>query len=106
MESHTFSHHIFPSVFWPNSCAMFSRSSSKAFGYIRNDPGDVCFPTAGDIEVTLTVTDADGVGFKRAAQAVANALGGGHRAGQYVKIADTSTGKFIHRDILAVASVA
>ncbi len=25
------------------------------------DPGDVCFPTAGDIEVTLTVTD--GIGF-------------------------------------------
>jgi hypothetical protein len=62
--------------------------------------------TLGESLITLTVTDADGVGFKRAAQAVANALGGGYRAGQYVKIADTSTGKFIHRDILAVASVA
>ena len=60
----------------------------------------------GESLVTLTITDGDGVGFKRAAQAVANGLGGGHRAGQYVKIADTSTGKFIHRDILAVASVA
>jgi len=62
--------------------------------------------TLGETLVTLTVTDADGVGFKRAAQAVANALAGGHRAGQYVKIADTLRGTFIHRDITAVASIA
>jgi|TARA_R110000823_G_scaffold314566_1_gene443995 hypothetical protein len=62
--------------------------------------------TLGETLVTLTVTDADGVGFKRAAQAVANALAGGHMAGKYVKIADTSTGAFIHSDITAVASIA
>jgi hypothetical protein len=58
--------------------------------------------TAAAEDVVLTVTDADGVGFKRAAQAVANALGGYHHAGKYVKIADLMTGEYIHSDITSV----
>ena len=58
--------------------------------------------SAADEVVTLAVTDADGVGFKRAAQALANALGGYHHAGKYVKIADLMTGEYIHRDITSV----
>ena len=61
--------------------------------------------TAAEELVTLTVTDADGVGFKRAAQAVANALGGYAHAGKFVKIADKLTGEYIHRDITDVATV-
>ena len=62
--------------------------------------------TYAELLVTLTVTDANGVGFKRAAQAVANAFAGAAHAGKYVKIADTSTGEFIHSDITAVVSIA
>ena len=56
-------------------------------------------------DVILTVTDADGVGFKRAAQAVANAMGGYAHGGKFVKIADSITGEFIHADITAVNTV-
>ena len=56
-------------------------------------------------DVVLTVTDADGVGFKRAAQAVANAMGGYAHGGKFVKIADSAAGEFIHRDITAVNTV-
>jgi len=55
---------------------------------------------------TLIVTDAAGVGFKRAMQAIANAMGAPTRIGSYVKIADTSTGEFIHPDITAVSAIA
>lgn len=61
--------------------------------------------TANAEQVTLTVTHADGVGFKRAAQAVANAMGGYTHAGKYVKIADSLTGAFINPNITAVSTV-
>ncbi len=64
--------------------------------------------TIGTLQATvasLTVNDDDGIGFKKAMQAVANAMGTPARVGTYVKIADTSTGEFIHQDITAVHSI-
>ena len=56
--------------------------------------------------VTLTTVDEDGVGFKRAAQAIAVAMGSPTRIGTLLEIADDVKGTYIHPDITAVSAVA
>ena len=56
--------------------------------------------------VDLNITDgAAGIEQKRVFQAIANALGGHHRHGAIVEIADVLTSKFIHPDITGVQAV-
>lgn len=55
-------------------------------------------------KVVLTITDADGLGFKRVCQALANAMRP-NMAGKYVVVANSLTGKFIHPDITACTAV-